>query len=64
MGECYIPSIRSINLIIKEELFIWDTPKNIEAEEKWVQKKEEPVKKTKENRKLHFKWNLINTLRK
>lgn len=64
MGECYIPSIRSINLIIKEKLFIWDIPKNIEAGEKWVQKKEEPVKKTKENRKLHFIWNLINTLRK
>ena len=52
MGECYIPSIRSINLIIKEELFIWDTPKNIEAEEKWVQKKEELVKKTKENNNI------------
>jgi len=28
---------------------IWDTQKNIEVEEKWVQKKEELVKETKEN---------------
>jgi len=29
---------------------IWDIPKNIEVEEKWVQKKEELVKETKENK--------------
>ena len=52
MGECYIPSIRSINFIIREDIFIWDTQKNIEDEEKWVQKKEELVKKTKENNNI------------
>ena len=31
---------------------IWDIPKNIEVEEKWVQKKEEPVKETNENKNL------------
>ena len=53
MGECYIPSIRSINFIIKEDIFIWDTQKNIEDEEKWVQKKEELEKKTSENKKYY-----------
>ena len=31
---------------------IWDIPKSIEVEEKWVQKKEEPVKETNENKNL------------
>ena len=31
---------------------IWDIPKNIEAGEKWVQKKEELVKETNENKNL------------
>jgi hypothetical protein len=30
-------------------LFIWDTQRSTEGEEKWVQKKEELVKETKEN---------------
>jgi len=55
MGECYIHPIRSINFIIREDIFIWDTQKNIEDEEKWVQKKEELVKETKENKTLNFK---------
>jgi len=29
---------------------LWDTQKNTEEEEKWVQKKEELVKEIKENR--------------
>jgi len=29
---------------------LWDTQKNTEEEERWVQKKEELVKETKENR--------------
>ena len=29
---------------------IWDIPKNIEVEEKWVQKKEEPVKEIRESK--------------
>ena len=52
MGECYIPSIRSINLInYREYIILWDTQKNIEVEEKWDQKKEERVKETKENKR-------------
>jgi len=31
---------------------IWDIPKNIEVEEKWVQKKEELAKETNENKNL------------
>ena len=50
MGECYIHRIRSINLINKEDIFVWDTQKNIGEEEKWVQKKEELEKKTNENK--------------
>ena len=52
MRQCYIPSIRSINLIIKKDKFIWVTQKNIEDEEKWVQRKEEHVRETKENKSL------------
>ena len=50
MRECYIPSIRSINLIINKEKIIWVTQKNTEDEEKWVQKKEELEKEIKENK--------------
>ena len=32
------------------EKIIWDTQKNIGEEEKWDQKKEEPVKEIRENR--------------
>ena len=52
MGECYIPSIRSINFINREDIFIWDTQKNTEDEEKWVQKREELAKEIKENNSL------------
>ena len=55
MGECYIPSIRSINFIIREDIFLWDTQKNIEEEEKWVRKKEELVKETSENKLQYIK---------
>ena len=55
MGECYIPSIRSINFIIREDIFIWDTQKNIGDEEKWVQKKEELEKEINENKSLSGK---------
>jgi len=52
LGECYIPSIRSINLINNREyVILWDTQKSIEVEEKWDQKKEEHVKEIKENKK-------------
>jgi len=50
MGECYIPSIRSINFINREDIFIWDTQKNTEDEEKWAQRKEELAKEIKENK--------------
>ena len=36
-----------------ENKLIWDTQRNIEDEEKWVQKKEEHEKETKENKILH-----------
>tara|TARA_B100000686_G_scaffold52002_1_gene55946 strand:+ start:767 stop:913 length:147 start_codon:yes stop_codon:yes gene_type:complete len=36
--------------IIKEDVFIWGTPKNTEEEEKWVLKKEELVKEINENK--------------
>ena len=36
-------------LIIKGKKIIWDIPKNIEAEEKWVLKKEELEKETNKN---------------
>ncbi len=38
-----------LNKIVKEEK-IWDTQKNIEVEEKWVQKKEELEKEIRENK--------------
>ena len=37
---------------------LWDTPKNIEVDVKWVQKKEELVKETRENR-IKRKYNII-----
>jgi len=41
-------TLGQLNKIIKEK--IWDIQKNTEAEEKWVQKKEEPEKETNENK--------------
>tara|TARA_B100001123_G_C15192949_1_gene980174 strand:+ start:907 stop:1026 length:120 start_codon:yes stop_codon:yes gene_type:complete len=38
-------------------VFIWGTQKNIEAEEKWVQRKEELVKEIKENKNKNFNEN-------
>ena len=37
---------------IKENELIWGIQKNIEDEEKWVQKREERAKETNENKKL------------
>ena len=50
MGECYIRQSRSINLINRKDIFIWDTQRNIEEEEKWVLKREELEKETNENK--------------
>ena len=55
MRECYIPTIRSINLIIKD-ILAWVTQKNTEYAEKWVQKKEEHEKEIKENKPLSGKY--------
>ena len=56
ISQCYIKNLRSIkkNKIYKGEK-IWDTRKNIEVEEKWVQKKEELVKETSENKLQYIK---------
>ena len=43
-------STEETNKIIKEK--IWDTQRNIEVEEKWVLRKEELVKETRENKVL------------
>ena len=40
-------SIRYVNK--KNQRIIWDTQKNIEAEEKWAQKNEEQEKRIKKN---------------
>ena len=48
MRQCYIKNLRSIKKNKGEK--IWDTQKNIEVDVKWVQKKEELVKETRENR--------------
>ena len=53
-------TLGQLNKIIKEK--IWDTQRNIEDEEKWVQKKEEPVRETNENNNL--KWNKLIKLEK
>ena len=37
-------------IIRKDYIKLWDTPKNIEAEERWVQRNVELVKKTKKNK--------------
>ena len=42
------PLHKSIKIVILRSL--WDTQKNIEAEEKWDQKKEEQEKEIKENK--------------
>jgi len=44
-----------VKQIIERRIFIWDTQKSTEDEEKWDQKREEPVKETKENRKYRSK---------
>ena len=41
---------RQLKNNIKENKLIWVIQKNIEDEEKWVQKKEELVKEAKENK--------------
>ena len=46
--QCYIQNRRSIKKNKGEKA--WDIQKNIEAEERWVQKREELVKETKENK--------------
>ncbi len=56
MGECYIRQIRSINLINRKDILIWDTRKSIEEEEKWVLKREELEKETNENNKYIHSW--------
>ena len=43
-------TLGQLNKIIKEK--IWDIQRNIEVEEKWVLKKEELVKETRENKVL------------
>ena len=42
-------TLGQLNKIIKEK--IWDTPRSIEDEEKWVQKREELAKEISENKK-------------
>jgi len=54
IAQCYIRSVRSINLIKKGDK-IWDTQKSIEVGVKWALKKEELVKEINENKnKLIF----------
>ena len=55
-------TLGQLNKIIKEK--IWDTQKNIEDEEKWVQKKEELEKEIRENKIYDLKWVLTNSLKK
>jgi len=43
---------QNVNKIIKNRI-IWDTQRNIEAEEKWALKKEELEKKIKKNNSLN-----------
>ena len=50
--------------IKKENKLIWDIQKNTEDVEKWVQKREEPEKETKENKRYFAKWNLMASLTK
>ena len=49
IGQCYIQNLRSIKKITMEKK-IWDTQKNTEVEEKWVQKKEEHVREISVNK--------------
>ena len=49
------PLDKSIKIIILRRL--WDTQKNIEAVEKWAQKKEELERKTRKNNPLNGKYN-------
>ena len=49
-------TLGQLNKIIKEK--IWDIQRNIEEEEKWVLKREELVKETRENR-INSKYNIM-----
>ena len=49
IAQCYILQIRSIKYNKKGDK-IWDTQKNIEADAKWAQKREELVKEINENK--------------
>ena len=49
-------TLGQLNKIIKEK--IWDTQRNIEDEEKWVQRREELAKETRENR-INSKYNIM-----
>ena len=44
------PLLRSINLINKENILIWDIQRNIGVDVKWALKKEELVREIKENK--------------
>ena len=49
--EKYFQLLKQLyNYTLKRRTILWDTQKNIEAEEKWAQKKEEHVKEIKENK--------------
>ena len=54
IAQCYIQNLRSIKKIIMEKK-IWGILKNTEADEKLVQKREEPEKEIGEN-----KFQLVN----
>ena len=54
IAQCYIRNLRSIKKIIMEKK-IWGIPKNTEADEKLVRKREEPEKEISEN-----KFQLVN----
>ena len=54
IAQCYIQNLRSIKKIIMEKK-IWGIQKNTEADEKLVQKREEPEKEISEN-----KFQLVN----
>ena len=54
IAQCYIQNLRSIKKIIMEKK-IWVILKNTEADEKLVQKREEPEKEISEN-----KFQLVN----
>ena len=49
IAQCYIRNLRSIKKIIMDKK-IWGILKNTEADEKLVQKREEPEKEVSENK--------------